>query len=88
LRHICDEALAADTGDELVDAYERGAISMRWNKIAPPQPTLTDTLRVTLIGADDVDSYTIGTVSQAVQNAVARIDKATRRPSSRTDRIT
>jgi hypothetical protein len=82
LRRARDAALAADTGDELVDTYERGAIMMAWTQVAGQPPALTDTLRVTLLGADDVDSYTIGTVSRAFQNAVARVDKATRRPNS------
>ncbi|UGT90729.1 hypothetical protein [Mycobacterium ostraviense] len=82
LRRARDAALAAETGDELVDAYEQGAIMMAWSQVVGQMPTLTDTLRVTILGADDIDSYTVGTVSRAFQNAVARVDKATRRPTS------
>ncbi|WP_099288247.1 hypothetical protein [Mycobacterium persicum] len=82
LRRAPDATLAAETGDELVDAYEQGAIVMAWSQVVGQVPTLTDTLRVTILGADDIDSYTVGTVSRAFQNAVARVDKATRRPTT------
>jgi hypothetical protein len=87
LRRVRDAALESDTGNETVDAYERGAITMAWNKIAGQRPTLTDTLRVRLLGAADIDSYTVGTVSRAVQNAVAKVDRARRLPNSTTTTV-
>lgn len=36
LRQIRDEALAADTGIEIVDAYERAAIMQAWNTLGKP----------------------------------------------------